>query len=96
MNHYVFQSDISQFVPMTSRYHGENALVLADCAKLAYQKSSVISQALMQQWGFKSFRFFSRKGTQAFVAANEDIIVVAFRGTEPRRFRDWYTDAQVK
>jgi len=96
MSNYTFQSDIGKFIATTSRYHGENALVLADCAKLVYEKPGVISQALMQQWGFKSFRFFSRKGTQAFVAANQDIIIVAFRGTEPKRIRDWITDAQVK
>ena len=96
MSNYVFQADISKFDPNTTRYRGENALVLADCAKLAYKKSRVISQALMQQWGFKSYRFFSRKGTQAFIAANEDIIILAFRGTEPKKYRDWITDAQVK
>ena len=96
MKQYIFQADISKFVPITSSYQGENALVLTDCARLAYEKERVISQALMEQWGFRHFRFFSRKGTQAFVAANDDIIVVAFRGTEPKKLRDWHTDAKVK
>jgi triacylglycerol lipase len=95
MNNYVFQADITKFVPLTTAYHGENALALVDCARLAYQESSVISQALVQQWGFTHYRYFSRKGTQAFVAANNELIIVAFRGTEPKKLRDWHTDAKV-
>ncbi len=96
MSQYVFQADIAEFVPITTAYHGENALVLTDCARLAYEQKSVIFQAMIDQWGFKHCRFFSRKATQAFVAVNEDIIVVAFRGTEPKKLRDWHTDAKVK
>lgn len=96
MSQYAFQADISKFVPITTTYQGENALVLTDCARLAYEEKSVISQAFMEQWGFKHCRFFSRKGTQAFVAGNDDIVIVAFRGTEPKKLRDWHTDAKVR
>ena len=38
MSNYSFQADINLFNPDTTQYNGENALFLADCAKLAYHK----------------------------------------------------------
>lgn len=93
---YEFKADITRFVANTTRYRGENALVLADCAKLAYEDRDRVCEALTGQWGFRNFRFFNRDGTQAYVAANDDIILVAFRGTEPNQLRDWMTDLQMK
>jgi hypothetical protein len=78
MAQYVFHADISKFDPATTRYRGENALVLADCAKLVYQPESEIREAMEVTWKFKNFKFFDGKSTQGFVAGNEAIIIIAW------------------
>jgi triacylglycerol lipase len=95
MAQYIFHADISKFDPPTTRYRGENALVLADCAKLVYQTESEIREAMEVTWKFKNFKFFDGKSTQAFIAGNEAMIIIAFRGTEGK-VEDIIADAKVK
>ena len=83
------------FISHTTRYRYQNALFLAKCAELAYQSSEAIHTQITV-WGFPHFAFFDRQETQAFVAGNDAMIVVAFRGTEPRRLKDWMTDVQIR
>jgi triacylglycerol lipase len=96
MSSYIFQSDITKFDSNTTAYRGENALVLADCAKLAYEPESIIKDALINTWKFKNFEFFSGKSTQAFVAGNDKLIIVAFRGTEIKKIADILADAEME
>ncbi len=95
MSSYSFQADINLFNPNTTRYNGENALFLADCAKLAYHNEENIKQAMQEQLNFNNFRFFSGKSTQAFIAGNDKMIIVAFRGTEGK-VQDVLADAKLK
>jgi triacylglycerol lipase len=92
---YIFQADINKFDANTTRYDGENALVLADCAKLVYKPEEEIKAAIVGDWKFKNFKFFSGESTQAFVAGNGSIIIVAFRGTEIFKFADIKSDVKV-
>ncbi len=95
MDNYNFQANFSQFNHQTTQYNGENALLLADCAKLAYHPEDVIKQAMQEQLGFKNFAFFNiQKSTQGYVAGNDNIIIVAFRGTE-KKLRDFLSDAKL-
>lgn len=97
MTSYEFTADINQFSADATRYHGENALVLADCAKLSYQSEPIIQEAL-KAWNFDNFKFFDGKktGTQAYIAGNDNLIIVAFRGTEITKIKDLKTDAKLK
>jgi hypothetical protein len=95
MSNYSFQADINLFNPDTTQYNGENALFLADCAKLAYHKEERIKQAMQEQLNFTTFRFFSGKSTQAFIAGNDKMIIVTFRGTEGK-VQDVLADARLK
>lgn len=79
------------FQPATARYQDENAVALSHAAQLAYN-SAAEGAALAQQWGFARFRFLDRRETQALVMANDAAVVVAFRGTEPAKLRDWMSD----
>jgi len=96
MSSYVFHADINKFDAGTTRYRGENALVLADCAKLSYEPEITIKDALLNTWKFKNFEFFDDKSTQAYVAGNDKLIIVAFRGTDITKIADLKTDAKLK
>lgn len=95
MSDYNFQADIKKFDPNTTRYHGENALFLADCAKLAYMPEETCRQVMQDQLGFNNFKFFTGKSTQAFIAGNDKMIIVSFRGTEVN-LNDFLRDAKLK
>lgn len=95
MSQYIFQADINKFNPNTTRYNGENALLLADCAKLAYKPEAEIREAMQTKLKFKNFKFFSGKSTQAFIAGSDAVIIIAFRGTEGK-VADIIADAKVK
>jgi len=74
----------------------KTALSLSLFSKLAYESPSVV-QRMLQKWGFhKSEMRYVRVGvTQSYVAANDHIIMVAFRGTAPLSIIDYLTDASV-
>lgn len=83
------------FVHDTTRYSPENAYWLGRAAQLAYRKKSAI-QATVKSWGLDNFRFFDHGETQAFAAGDRNMIIIAFRGTEPSKLRDWCSDADCQ
>jgi triacylglycerol lipase len=83
------------FQPATALYQGENAVALASTARLAYNDSATIA-SLAVQWGFPRWRFIERRETQCLVMANHSAIVVAFRGTEPDKLKDWMSDLDTQ
>lgn len=85
---------MSNFDPYAEGYSPLNALWLGKSARLAYSTPAMI-QTTALEWGFHHFHFFDRDGTQGFIMANDDAIVLAFRGTEPKCLRDWMTDARI-
>lgn len=72
-----------------------NAAFLARCAKLSYVTDPAsLKLDLAKVWPKCSLESFdSGKSTQAFVASDEKLIVVAFRGTE-KRLEDVLADAK--
>ncbi|HAM72840.1 MAG TPA: lipase [Verrucomicrobiales bacterium] len=85
------------FNPNTTRWEAKNAVALALASKLAYRGPAAVD-SMVRQWGFERSTFLaSPKGarwdTQAFVASRADMVLVAFRGTEPDDLKDWITDA---
>lgn len=78
-------------------YSPSNAHRLARMAALAYTNASEIETAA-GALGLTRFQFFDgrRTDTQAFVAGNEQDIIVAFRGTQPLEAQDWLTDAKFR
>ncbi|WP_031069620.1 lipase family protein [Streptomyces sp. NRRL WC-3742] len=76
-----------------------HAYCLARACDLAY-KDGVTIDRQARDWGFDTVRHhataftppFPLQDTQAYTMASPRMIVVAFRGTEPREIRDWLTD----
>lgn len=71
-----------------------NAYWLAQASNIAYAEKDRI-QPEAAKLGLDRFEFLSKGDTEGFVAANEQIIVVAFRGTEPTHVQDILTDARI-
>lgn len=75
-------------------YSLNNAYWLAQAANIAYQEKNTIQPAVAKL-GLENFEFLSKDDTEGFIAANEKIIVVAFRGTEATHIRDLLADARL-
>ena len=83
------------FNPKKTTYDPVNALALAQASQLAYSSEEDILKRL-KSWGFPNAKFFSRRGTQGYVAGNDEMVLVAFRGTEPKEMEDLMADAKLK
>lgn len=79
------------FLPASERYESANAHALASAASLAYSAANVC-QTTTAAWGFPKFKFLDVGDTQCFVCGNDDMVLIAFRGTEPNRIRDVIAD----
>jgi len=73
-----------------------NADFLAKAAGLAKEDSYQLQRKLNNEYGFTKYKPFNNKDkdTQAFCAANEEMIILVFQGTESRR--DWRTNLKIK
>ncbi|MDV2503051.1 MAG: lipase family protein [bacterium] len=70
-------------------YHPQTRM-LAEAAWWAYEEPEEIVKGFAAGHALGRFEFFDKNGTQAFVAAGDTRIVVAFRGTE--EIADWLAD----
>jgi hypothetical protein len=82
------------FDPNTTAYSLNDAYWLARAANIDYQPKDKIEPAVMAL-GLEKVRFLSKGDTEGFVAANDKIIVVAFRGTEPSHLQDRLSDERL-
>ncbi len=83
------------FDATTTRYNPHNALGLAAMSNLAYKdEQDVLDQ--VDEWGFDRCKFLQGHETQGFVAGDREKVIVAFRGTEPTKLRDWLTDVKIR
>jgi triacylglycerol lipase len=71
-----------------------NAWWLADAALLAYWPAAEVERRF-QNAGFTKVQPFGRKNTQCFVASNDAVAIVTFRGTEPDALQDLLTDIEI-
>ena len=91
------QANVSgfQFHPAARRFDYCNAEQLAAASQLVYEEPSEVEQLVGTTWQMRRVAFVDVAGTQAFVAANDELILVCFRGTEPDHIEDWITDARL-
>ena len=95
MKDYDYDRKANPFRPAAKGYDANNALCLACAANLAYLDEATIAP-VVKSWGFSQFRFFDHKETQAFVCGNAKTILIAFRGTEPKKLKDWVSDVKAR
>ena len=84
---------LMDFDARTRSYSRKNAYWLGRMAKIAYDQSDA-ARGQMAALGLTEFVFFEQRDTQAFIAGNDDMLVLAFRGTEGN-LNDWMTDLDV-
>ncbi|MDE3068703.1 MAG: lipase family protein [Verrucomicrobiota bacterium] len=86
-----------KFDPRAAQWRTANALALAHAADLAYEDDADKILRQLQNWGFPAAgcRVFTMETAQALAAANEEMMVFAFRGTQPGKVADWLVDAEV-
>ena len=94
MRDYEYEKTKNPFRPSARQYDSSNALCLACAANIAYLDGTDIAP-VVKRWGFPQFRFFDHHETQGFVCGNAKIILIAFRGTEPKKLKDWMTDLKA-
>jgi triacylglycerol lipase len=82
-------------------YSDRMAWILAHMAKLAYIKFEEsdleverLEHCLASGW-FNLIKTFNKNGTQAFLAKNDEFVVLSFRGTQPDKWEDVRTDLRV-
>ena len=87
-------------------YSDRTAWLMAKLSKLAYlpfdaqgekgEQATRLLQQRLADGGFELVETFSRKSTQAFLARNPRVGVVAFRGTQKNDFGDIVTDLRTR
>ena len=75
-------------------YDPQNALSLGLASELSY-KGAVAIQNQTAQWGFPQCQFFQNKQSdkEAFIAVDDQAVMVVFRGTNIDQIKDWLSDA---
>jgi triacylglycerol lipase len=71
--------------------NNQNAEFLGQAAKLAYSNSPTVKKTL-RSWNMELVKFFDSHETQAYLARNDETCILAFRGTEPTKVKDWLAD----
>lgn len=80
-------------------FDGENVpwepvLPLAQISDSAYKEGSEL-EAILHKWGLTTIQEFPVGAMYAYVASNDKVVVVAFRGTNSDQLADWIADAKI-
>lgn len=80
------------FEEATKNYSQKNAYWLGKASRIAYKQLEDIKSGIAY-WGLDEFKYFDNHNTQAFLAGNNEMLLLAFRGTE--NLQDWMTDMNI-
>lgn len=83
------------FQPKAFGYHHDNAYSLALVSRLAYERNTEQAEQLARAWGFDRVFFFDERETQAILLADDEKIIVGFRGSESI-LDDWITNSKIR
>lgn len=73
-----------------------DSALCAEMARLAYVRERDRATEYLRRAGFRPVRFSTVDGTDAFVAESDQVLVVAFRGTESDDPTDLFADADIR
>jgi triacylglycerol lipase len=83
-------------MPFSTSFDIGNAIALVRASKLSYEEPGLIETTALREWEYHRFQFVDAGGTQVFLAANDDCVLVCFRGTEVSQIEDWITDTRME
>ena len=83
------------FNALATSFDLHNAALLARVAEVVYDEAGEVERILHAECGLADADFVDVDDTQCVVACNGEMILVAFRGTEPDCLADWITDSQM-
>ena len=92
---YFDQAEVVPFVATADMFRTENAWWCAEASYLAYVRDEAFVAHALEKVGFAEVRWFDRGGTQGYLAANDDLVLVAFRGTERHELSDIIADLKI-
>ncbi|MDF3057861.1 MAG: putative lipase [Rariglobus sp.] len=77
-------------------FNSRKAYWLARASAAAYSPKQEIEALVKDTWKFHEFHYFDKQGTQGFCAADDQIVLIAFRGTELADLNDVLADVNVR
>lgn len=80
---YFYEHERYPFHPLSEEFDLANAWWLAEAATLVYADEDFVRSRFAQA-GLPEVRYFAGESTDCFVAGNDRIVILAFRGTESR------------
>ncbi|MBN2483913.1 MAG: lipase family protein [Candidatus Omnitrophica bacterium] len=83
---------MNNFDPKITGFAFGNALGLVEAAALAYENKDVVEAKVKGEWGFDECVFIDKNETQLYIAKSQEMILIAFRGTETDKKLDILTD----
>jgi len=83
-----------EFHPAAAGFDKVNALSLARATELAYASDDTIRRTIDVQWDFPKVRFFNKRGAQGYLAVNDTMMMILFRGVAAVAIGPWVTEAQ--
>jgi triacylglycerol lipase len=92
---------VLNFAPQSAVLSLDNARVLGQAAAVSYEDPITCEKWARAQGFDEDFDFFSSTGvtknsdTQGFIAQNQQTILIAFRGTQPKQPVDWLSDFEA-
>ncbi len=86
---------VPPFDSTATEFSLNNAYWLARAAEAAYDQKAKLQKAV-KGLGLDDFEFLCKKDTEGFVASNDKLIIVAFRGAEPTHLQDLLSDAKIR
>jgi len=94
-NYPYFEKIADPAVASSQSFEIETAAFLAQCSYIAYIREPDFIASNLAKAGFRNVQFFNTNGTFAYLAQNEDQIILVFRGTETGDQKDYLTDAKI-
>jgi triacylglycerol lipase len=72
-------------------FNASNAERLGRAADLAYENNATVTKTA-KTWEMQLVKSFKHKETQAYLIGDDNTWILAFRGTEAKKFKDWLAD----